>query len=195
MAYMLFSNIFIKYSQSKNSYLRNYNYTTSSTIISSIDSINNKRTFYCGLSLDKTFTNIGLSLKSEINYNYSNYILFQNNVSFKNYSHIISLSINSIFNKLSWIKFIYTFIGNVSWQYNIYNDSYPLYNYNNDIKLIFFVNKKLSVNILHQNIINEIQKSKYYNYNFIDFEIKYCLNKKIEISGKINNLFNDKEYY
>lgn len=191
---MVFANLTLNHSYTKNGYYRDYNYKENATIITTIDSENYRNLLYVAGSVDKTFTDLGLSIKTGVDYTRTNYLTSQSGIPFNNTSHILSISVNSVFQKLQWAKLINTFTGNVMWQNNKFKQVNALSDFYNELKLYFLVTPKININVSYQNIINEIDASDYKHSNFIDIEFQYKPNKRIEFLGKLNNIFNNDNY-
>jgi hypothetical protein len=191
---MVFANLTLSHSYTKNSYYRDYNYKEKETIITPVDSMNHRNLIYVGGSVDKTFTHLGLSIKTGIDYTRTNYLASQSGTPFNNTSHILSISANSVFQKLRWAKLIYTFTGNIMWQDNKFKQVNAISNLHNELKFFFLVTPKININTYYQNTINEIGKSKYKHSNFVDIEIQYKPTKRVEFLGKLNNIFNNDNY-
>lgn len=194
LATMLFSNLSISYSDSKKESFSNYNYTDSITQISTIAGTNHHKNFLINGSLDKSFIDAGVSLKSELNYSRTKHLVSQSNTIFYNYSNIFSINFNLIYQKFKWFKVILTPTSTVYWEKNRLYSSDPMKSFIINNSIYVFPINNLSAKLKYQNFINEITTSKYKNCGIFDFNIEYKINKKWKIELSLSNILNERSY-
>lgn len=191
---MLFTNLSISYSHNKREYFSNYNYTDSITQIYTITGNNHYGTFLINGSFDKSFIDTGFSLKSELNYSNTKYLVSQSDILFYNNSNIFSINIDLIYQKFRWFKIMLATTGSLYWEKNKIYSSDPLTNIIVNSSIYFFPISNLTANIKYQNYINEITPSKYKACGLFDLNIKYKLNKRWELEFSLSNILNTRSY-
>lgn len=194
LASMLFSNLSISYSYNKRECLSNYNYTDSITQISTITGNNHNKTFLINSSFDKSFIDAGFSLKSELNYSNTNYLVSQSDILFYNNSNIFSINLDLIYQKFRWLKIMLATTGSLYWEKNKIYTSDPLKSIIINSSIYFFPISNLTASLKYQNYINEITTSKYKACGLFDFNIKYKLNKRWELEFSLSNILNARSY-
>lgn len=194
LATMLFSNLSISYSDSKKGSFSNYNYTDSITQISTIAGTNHYKTILINGSLDKSFIDAGFSLKSELNYSKTKYLVSQSNSIFYNNSNIFSINFDLTYQKFKWFKVMLTTTGTLYWEKNSLYSSDPLKSIVVNSSIYFFPISNLSAKLKYQNFINEITTSKYKNCGIFDFNIGYKINKRWELEFSLSNILNTRSY-
>lgn len=194
LATMLFSNLSISYSDSKKENFSNYNYTDSITQISTITGTNHHKILLINGSLDKSFINAGFSLKSELNYSKTKYLVSQSDTRFYNNSNIFSINLDLTYQKFKWFKIMLTTTGTLYWEKNSLYSSDPIKNIIIDNSIYFFPINNLSAKLKYQNFINEVTTSKYKNCGIFDFNIGYKINKRWEIELSLSNILNTRSY-
>ncbi|MBD5584997.1 MAG: hypothetical protein HDQ88_07940 [Clostridia bacterium] len=194
LATMLFSNLSISYSDGKKESYSNYNYTDSITQISTIAGTNHLKTFLVNGSLDKSFVDVGISLKSDLNYSGTKYLVSQSAIRFYNNSNILSINLDLNYQKLKWFKVMLTTTGTLYWEKNDLYSSEPIKSLIVNNSIYFFPISNLSAKLKYQNFINEITTSKYKNYGVFDFNMDYKINKRWEIEFSLSNILNTRSY-
>ena len=194
LASMLFSNLSISYSDNKREYFSNYNYSDSITQISSIAGDNHHRTFLINGNFDKSYIDAGFSLKSELNYSITNYLVSQSDIKFYNNSNIFSIKLDLIYQKFRWFKIMLATTASLYWEKNKIYSSEPLKSIMVNSSIYFFPIRNLTANLKYQNYINEITTSNYKACGLFDFNIKYKLNKRLEFECSLTNILNTRSY-
>lgn len=194
LASMLFSNFSISYSDTKRESLSNYNYTDSITQISTIAGNNHHETFLINGTFDKSFIDAGFSLKSELNYSKTRYLVSQSDILFYNNSNIFSINLDLIYQKFRWFKIMLATTGSLYWEKNKIYSSEPLKSIIVNSSIFFFPISNLIATLKYQNYINEITSSKYKACGLFDFNIKYKLNKRWELEFSLSNILNARSY-
>ena len=191
---MLFSNLSISYSDNKKESLSNYNYTDSITQISTVAGTNHLKTFLVNGSLDKSLVDAGVSIKSDLNYSKTKYLVSQSDIRFYNNSNIFSINFELTYQKLKWFKVMLTATGTLYWEKNSLYSSDPIKSIVINNFIYFFPISNLSAKLKYQNFINEITTSKYKNCGIFDFNIEYKLNKRWETELSLSNILNTQTY-
>lgn len=194
LASMLFSNLSISYSDNKRECLSKYNYTDSITQISTIAVNNHHRTFLINGTFDKSFIDAGFSLKSELNYSKTKYLVSQSDILFYNNSNMFSINLDLIYQKFRWFKIMLATTGSLYWEKNNIYSSDPLKSIIVNSSIYFFPINNLTASLKYQNYINEITTSKYKACGLFDFNIKYKLNKRWELEFSLSNILNARSY-
>lgn len=194
LASMFFSNLSISYSDNKRECLSQYNYTDSITKISTIAVNNHHKTLLINSTFDKSFIDAGFSLKSEINYSMTKYLVSQSDILFYNNSNIFSINLDLIYQKFKWFKIMLAATGSLYWEKNKIHSSEPLKSMTVNSSVYFFPISNLTATLKYQNYINEITTSKYKICGLFDFNIKYKLNKRWELEFSLSNILNARSY-
>jgi len=98
------------------------------------------------------------------------------------------------YKKLSWLSISYNLTANFSWQsYNNKNTDI-LKNYHHKLQMFIYPMSKLQLNLNTNYSDIEITKGKYEKDIFLDFEVLYMLNKRIDFIFSATNIFNQKDY-
>lgn len=191
---MFFSNLSISYTDDKKEFYTNYNYTDSLTTISYVRNENHRRMFVVNASVDKSFIDAGISVKSEIGYNNTSYLLSQSGIQTYNKSNVLNINISTIYQKIDWLRLTMEALGNLYWEHNSFFEAKPLKSFVCNASVFIFPFKDMDLKLKYQNYINEISSSNYKSCGIFDFDFVYRLNKKWEIGCSITNLLNTKQY-
>lgn len=194
LAEMFFSNLSIAYSSEKRESYENDDYTNTYNEITELKGINHRKVFMVDVSADKTFTDAGVSLKTELTYNHDQYLLSQSSVQTFNHSHILSAQINTSFQKFNWIRISFDAKGNLYWEKNQLYHSDHLSSLETNYFLSLFPTKKLEIKFTYQNLTNEISQSHYKTIGLMDINSHYTINKLWEIGVSVSNLLNTRSY-
>ena len=193
LASMFFCNFTVSYNSTNKSYLRDYIYKSDYTQIKPVPYKNTSKLLYTNFTADKTFINIGLSLKLSLDYNSYNYWLMQNGVATNNKSNTLSSSMNIIYQQIKWLKMVANINGNLNWQNNNYLSSTTT-NLSGDISLFVIPHKKLSINLTHNSYINEVQPDQFKYFNLMNAEVQYSVLKQVNLNFKLHNILNNRTY-
>lgn len=194
LATMFFSNILVSYTDEKREHFANYHYTDSITTLSFIERNNHRRILMLHATADKSFTDAGISLKSELSYNQTSYLLSQSGVQTNNQSNILGVNISAIYQKLKWIRLTMGTVGTLYWERNNLYHSDVLQSFVTHASIYLFPIKGADIKIKYQNYTNEISQSHYKNCGMFDMEVNYKINKTWEIGSSVVNLLNTKYY-
>lgn len=146
-------------------------------------------------SVEKTWSKIRLFTKATVNFNHSEQPFIQNTVEYKAKSNIFSTSLSLSWTKLSWLQIYNDATFNLSWQDNEqFKSSNSLRSYYNTFRLQVHPIKKLNFGISANNNIIETEPSKYHSLTFVDASCSYIISKRIELTGRVTNLFNQTKY-
>jgi len=194
LASMFFSNLSISYTNAKHENYLHYDYLDSLTTIYRIKGDNRSKMLIIDGMVDKSFVDIGLSLKSEITYTQNSYLLSQDEDLVNNRSNILSASVSTSFQKLKWFRLVVDAIGSLYWERNSIQNSETLTSFKTNASLYVFPFKGLEIKIKGQSIINEISSSQYKNMTFLYADMRYKINKTWELGIKATNIL-DTELY
>jgi len=194
LASMFFSNLSISYTNAKHENYLHYDYLDSLTTIYRIKGDNRSKMLIIDGMVDKSFVDIGLSLKSEITYTQNSYLLSQDEDLVNNRSNILSASVSTSFQKLKWFRLVVDAIGSLYWERNSIQNSETLTSFKTNASLYIFPFKGLEIKIKGQSIINEISSSQYKNMTFLYADMCYKINKTWELGIKATNIL-DTELY
>ena len=194
LATMFFANFLVSYTDEKRENYVNYNYTDSLTTISYIKGDNHRRLLVVDATVDKSFINAGITLKSGLNYNKTSYLLSQSDILTSNNSNIFAVNLNVTHQKLKWLRTTLGVTTTVHWEHN---DTYKLDALSSLItnaSIYIFPLKKMDIKLMYQNYTNEVSKSKFVTSNIFDIAANYKINKSWEIGSSISNLLNTSNY-
>lgn len=194
LATMFFSNISASYTDEKRECHTNYNYTDTLTTISLIRGDNHYRMLMANATAEKSFTDAGFSLKSDMSYNQTDYLLSQSGVQTNNKSNICTANISSTYQKLKWIRATMGITGTLFWEKNDLYNSDVLTSLVANVSVFIFPTKSMDIRLMYQNYTNEISKSHYITCGIFDIAANYKINKNWEIGSSISNLLNTKDY-
>lgn len=191
---MFFANLTVLYTHEKAEAYNNYEYTSDYNVITEIEGDNNRRSFMAILSADKSFTDIGLSLKTELSYTQNSYMLSQSQQITTNHSNIFAVHVESIYQKLKWLRITVDATGNAYWERNNISNSGTLKSLVANASLSLFPIKSVEIKAKMQSLTNEIAPEDYKSSTFIDGSVRYTINKSWAIGGSIANVLNSKSY-
>lgn len=191
---MLFFNISTSYIDERREANKNYEYTASKTIISEIAENNHQRTLMANADVSKSFTDAGLTLKTQLSYSLSSYPLSQSEVVTRNHSHSLSLGVNASWQKLSWLRLNLSTTGFLYWERSDYEHSDVLSSLKGESSVFFFPSKRCDIRLKCQSVINEVTPSDYKSCHLFDAEASYKISKRLEAKGSVENLLNEQNY-
>lgn len=194
LASMFFSNLSVSYSNGKRESYFHYDYTDSLNIIRQIQGENDYKTFIINGMADKTFVDVGISLKTEISYNQSGYLLSQSTEHIYNRSHVLSGMVSTTFQKFKWMRLVLDATGTLFWERNSYHDSETMSSLNANASFYFFPFKGFEIKMKCQDITNKIAESQYESQMFFDASMNYKISKIGEIGLSGTNLLNTNSY-
>jgi hypothetical protein len=191
---MFFSNLLVSYTDEKREHYTNYEYTDSLTAISSIKGNNNQRLLIVNATADKSFINAGVTLKSEVSYNNSYYLLSQSGVLTHNHSNILAAHLTGTYQKLNRIRATIGITGTLFWERNDLYKSDALTSLVANASVFLFPIKNTDIKMTYQNYINEISKSHFTTCGIFDIAANYKINKTWEVGGTVTNILDMKSY-
>lgn len=191
---MFFANLMVIYANEKRESYNNYEYTSDYNIISEVEGNNNRRSFMAMLTADKSFTDIGLSLRAELSFTQNSYMLSQSQLLTDNHSNIFAVHVESIFQKLKWLRITADATGNAYWERNDISNSCTLKSLVANASLLLFPVKGIEIKAKMQNMTNEIAPKDYKSSTFVDGSLRYTISKSWAIGGSITNVLNSKSY-
>jgi hypothetical protein len=191
---MLFCNVSASYSDERHEYYRNDEYTASKTVVTDIAGRHHQRTLLANADVSKSFTDAGLTLKTQLSYSLSSYPLSQSGVVTNNRSHIFSLGVNTSWQKLSWLRLNLSVTGFLYWERSDYEHSDVLSSLKGKSSVFFFPSKRWDIRLKCQSVINEVAPSDYKNCHLFDAEASYKISKRLEAKGSVENLLNEQDY-
>lgn len=191
---MFFANLTVLYTHEKAEAYNNYEYTSDYNVITEVEGTNNRHSFMAILSADKSFTDIGLSLKTEFSYSQNSYMLSQSQQTTTNHSNIFAVHVESIYQKLKWLRITVDATGNAYWERNDISNSSTLKSLVANASLSLFPIKSVEIKAKMQSITNEIATEDYKSSTFIDGSVRYTINKSWAIGGSFANVLNSKSY-
>lgn len=191
---MLYANFSANYSRTKVPYIMDCTYAPELTTMSFIHVPHNKHFVYASLSLDKTFAQAMVTLKTNISYNGSKFVISQNKSLVDNQSNMLNYTFDANFAKISWIKVHYMLGGAVFWRQNKLGTSKPINLFANELKLLFPFTSRINASVSYQHKANQQPQGHYLHAHFADTEVNYKPNKHWGISILLNNIFNNDHY-
>lgn len=194
LASMFFTNMSLSYSNEQRATYEHLEYSNEKNVAITVLGGNHYDTWMADFSVDKTFCDWGVSLKWETNYMQNSYLLSQGNELTNNHSNTLSNQLSIDFQKLKWFRFFVAVQGQLGWENNSIYTSEKLKGMVTNLKAYVFPCKKIEMVIKWQYALNEITKSKYKSYGFLDVERNFKLSKILELGIVANNLQNSKLY-
>lgn len=191
---MIFANLTLSHNYTTSQYYKDFTYTDHKTVITPIEAQNNRYLTILSADIDKSLIDLGLSIKLSANYLHLQHLLSQYGQAFTNQSNSLTLQADIVFQKLKWLKLLYTPMAIRSWQVNQYSDSLGLNTFANHLRLFFYLNPKLNLVTTYQNRINQLANYSYKSTNFWDLQLGYQINKRVEVQAKLSNILNNKSY-
>lgn len=191
---MFFTNMSLSYSNEQRATYEHLEYSNEKNVAITVLGGNHYDTWMADFSVDKTFCDWGVSLKWETNYMQNSYLLSQGNELTNNHSNTLSNQLSIDFQKLKWFRFFVAVQGQLGWENNSIYTSEKLKGMVTNLKAYVFPCKKIEMVIKWQYALNEITKSKYKSYGFLDVEGNFKLSKILELGIVANNLQNSKLY-
>lgn len=194
LATMLFANFLVSYTDEKRENYTNYNHTDSVTTISYIKGDNHQHLLVAYVSVDKSFIDAGITLKSRLSYNKTSYLLSQSGILTHNESNIFAVNLNATYQKLKWLITTMGITGTIYWDKNNIYKPDALSSLIANASVFIFPIKDINIKLMYQNYTNEISKSNYKTCSIIDITANYKVNKNWEIGSSISNLLNTQNY-
>lgn len=194
LATMFFANFLVSYTDEKRENYTNYNHIDSVTTISYIKGDNHHRLLVANVTIDKSFIDAGITLKSGLNYNKTSYLLSQSDILTHNNSNIFAANLNVTYQKLKWLRATMGITGTICWDKNNIYKSDVLSSLIANASVFVFPIKDMNIKIMYQNYTNEISKSNYKTCGIFDIIANYKINKNWELGGSISNLLNTSNY-
>lgn len=194
LAEMLFLNMAASYSDEKRESFTAYEYTDSLNIITQTKGQNHYKKFIASAMADKSFTNIGLSIKAGINYELNSGLLSQSDILTENHSHVLSARLCTTFKKIQWLRLMANVEENIYWEKNELYETDKLSSFNMDVSMFIFLSKGLELKLKYQNSVNEISSCHYKNCSFLDGELNYKINNVWALGISVTNLLAERTY-
>lgn len=194
LASLLFANINAGYTDDRNESYVDYSHTEALTLAKMMKGENHRRSYLLNASLDKSIPDLGVSIKSSVDYSHSTYLLSQSGVFTTNNSNVTSANINLGYQKLKWLRLNAGVRGSVCWEDNKVADSDKLRRLDINSSIYVFPRKTIEIKISANNQINEIAKSQFKNFSLFDAEFKYDFNKFLQFSLNATNLSDSQHY-
>ena len=188
-------NLMASASWQKNDNYNEYRYEKDFTYVTPIWKDNRSKLIYASMRAEKTFPNVGVSMKGSVDFNRSQLPIAQNGVEQDITSNILSTSLNMISDGLSWLTLSDNFTFNIFWQDNYDGiKSYALKSFYNSLKMRLYPCRAASVQLSVEHNVMETEKGKYDNISFIDASVRYGVSKRMELNLSADNLLNKKKY-
>ncbi|WP_329903897.1 hypothetical protein [Porphyromonas pogonae] len=191
---MLFMDLTCSYTRNRKESLPNYQYAPSFTLVGTKDSVYYGSRFISTYSIDKSFTDHGLSFKFSGSYTLMDYLIAQQGEVFKNKSNNLMYTLSSNFKKIKWLKITYDVMGIHAWNINGGRSSEVFSRFANDVSIYCFPSKQWDLQVSYENTITEIAARQYKQTHMLDFGIKYRMNKQLQFHANVYNLFNSDSY-
>ena len=175
-----------------NEYTYGERFTTVRTVW---DDVKTRMLFFM-TSADKTFTRIGLSLKSTLNYNRTTLPVAQNGVKTGVTSNVLAAAMTLRWNKLRWLTVSLRPTFNLTWQDPTswstgHNTLKSLYNVA-DVHLFPF--KGFDVSLKWEYNALEVERGRYRCNSFLDAAVRYAATRRLEFRVQMSNLL-DRDTY
>ncbi len=194
LATILFSSILVSYTEEKRESYVDYHYTDSITTRSLLRGDNHRRMLMLNATVDKSFIDAGVSLKSELSYNRTSYLLSQSGIQMNNQSNILAANLSAIYQRLKWMRLTVGAVGTVYWERNRLHDSDVLKSLVANASVYLFPIKGIDIKLKYQNYMNELSPSHYKTCGIFDMDVNYKMNKTWEIGSSVTNLLNTQSY-
>ncbi|MBE6340133.1 MAG: hypothetical protein E7069_05275 [Bacteroidales bacterium] len=194
MATMVFSNMIFSYTHYKNENFTDIDYSDSFIITSVEQENNDKKMLIASGALDKTFTDIGLTLKSGVTYNSIKFLLAQSGIKTSNKSNSCAANLGFDFNKFDWLRFQNNVQGTIFWEANSYHNSNKLKRINYAATAFFFLPRSIEAKLKFESLTTELSPSRYKSSNFFDGEASYTISKNWKASLAVTNILDVTEY-
>lgn len=151
--------------------------------------------YFAGLTADKTLTRIDFQIKTALSYTRNEIPLEQNGMKQDISSNALSANLLLMWDKVSWLVIRNSTTFNITWQDRFENRSH---NSRRSIFNIFQIDcyplQKLNMQMSLEQNTTETDRGKYSTNIFLDVSAKYVLNKRTELSLRLSNLLNRKQY-
>lgn len=191
---MLFCNMLASFSDEKRTNYEHCEYRTDMSFIKTEQGTNHRKLLTINGSVDKTFSQSGLSAKLEMGYTLHSYLLSQETALTHNHSNIFSAGIRLDYQKLEWFRFFSEIGGNLHWERNQVYDSEKLKTLQVNATCYLFPNKKWTIKTIWQYGANEVSKSYYKSYVFLDSDLSYKWGKSLKLGIMAYNLLDTKSF-
>lgn len=191
---LLFANFSASFTHNNMDHLWDYTFEKEVTRMKLLNIPNQKRSYLANISVDKSITAHRLTLKGDITYSGSQYVISQNGVLVDNLSNTINYSTTFNWQLLKWMHILYSFNGASFWQNNKMYDAEVRSIFSNKLKFFFSITPKLQTAVRYEHNANQIESDRYVHNHFFDADLKYKASSKIEFTVRLNNLFNNNVY-
>lgn len=191
---MLFGNLSVAYSDTKAEAFSNFDYNDSLTTMHWIKGNNHRHNIRTNAMIDKTFTSIGLSIKADMAYEKTDFLIAQSGEMTQNHSHHATAGLSTSFQKLSWLRLSTAITANYYWERSSIRRSDVLSSYITNATLYLFPTKNTELKIKFYNLTNEVTDGHYHTCGLLDANLNYKINKVWEAGLTVTNLLNTKSY-
>ncbi|MCI1246431.1 MAG: TonB-dependent receptor [Prevotella sp.] len=188
-------DIFVYYTTYRRSYCRQYTYTEDFSLSQPLWHSTTQKTLQILTSLDKSFYNTGLTLKSSLAYSRMILPIAQNGLFREARSNAVSASAALYENKWKGVNFSNILTGNLTWQdKNQYLDRTLLKSYSDIGTLSLYPAAHFSIRIALDYSCAELSKGHYQHLTFLDMGCQWRVSNGLDLDLKASNLFNRKRY-
>ena len=194
LASMLFANVSVAYIDRKKENYINYDFTETFTTLTRVAGDNHQRSFFANASADKSFTGIGLTVKTEVEYDITKYLLSQSSELTVNCSNNVMARLGLTWQKLSWLRLAVNTTGRLNWERSDVYKSDVLSSLVTDASVFLFPMRKVDIKFRFNHYLNEIEPSRHMSCGFLNAEANYTLNKVWQLGIIVSNCLNSKEY-
>lgn len=194
LASMLFANVSVAYIDRKKENYINYDFTETFTTLTRVAGDNHQRSFFANASADKSFTGIGLTVKTEVEYDITKYLLSQSSELTVNRSNNVMARIGLTWQKLNWLRLAVNTTGRLNWERSDVYKSDVLSSLVTDASVFLFPMRKVDIKFRFNHYLNEIEPSRHKSCGFLNAEANYTLNKVWQLGIVVSNCLNSKEY-
>lgn len=195
LATMLFANINASCTEDKDECYVDYIHTEAMSFAKTVKGENHRRSCLLNASIDKSFPEIGLSIKTAVDYSNTTYLLSQSGIVVNNHSNITNANVVIRYYQLQWLRVDANMRGSLFWEQNKFANSDKLRQMEIKGSIYLFPSKSTEIKLSANNQINEIEKSHYKNFSLYDADFIYKLNKYLQFTFTATNLLNTKHYY
>ena len=191
---MLFGNLSVAYSDTKAEAFSNFDYNDSLTTMHWIKGNNHRHNIRTNAMIDKTFTSIGLSIKADMAYEKTDFLIAQSGEMAQNHSYHATAGLSTSFQKLSWLRLSAAITANYYWERSSIRRSDVLSSYITNVALYLFPTKNTELKIKFYNLTNEVTNGHYHTCGLLDANLNYKINKVWEAGLTVTNLLNTTSY-
>lgn len=188
-----FFNVNVGYQPSKMNVNNQMYYTKDYTLISKIGQEVKIDKLYLNARVSKLFSELKTTVAISTFYDYSKSDVWQQNISFMNYSNQWGIGFDTYIKKLDWMSIQYVINDNIFWEHNKYRRTDKLHNITQQLNLSFFTLQNLQLKLSGEHNYNDMGNRESYSNIFVDATALYKL-KRVEFSALLQNLLDKKEY-